>query len=61
MRIIFLDVDGALNNIHSTERCRGFIGIEDSKVEILKENLAGKEKEIFIKGIKNSGYRIIFE
>ena len=37
MRIIFLDVDGVLNNIHSTERCRGFIGIEDSKVEILKE------------------------
>lgn len=37
MKIIFLDVDGVLNNIHSTERCRGFIGIEDSKVEILKE------------------------
>ncbi len=35
--------------------------IKIENMEILKENLAGKEKEIFIKGIKNSGYRIIFE
>ena len=37
MKVIFLDVDGVLNTQFSKSRCGGFIGIDDSKVKLLKE------------------------
>ena len=37
MKIIFLDVDGVLNCKSSKSRCGGFLGIDDSKVKLLKE------------------------
>ena len=37
MKVIFLDVDGVLNTQFSESRCCGFIGIDDSKVKLLKE------------------------
>ena len=38
MRIIFLDIDGVLNNRYTKERSnRGFIGIDPAKVRLLKE------------------------
>lgn len=36
MRIIFLDVDGVLNNDETKERCMGFLGIDPAKVQLLK-------------------------
>lgn len=36
MKVIFLDVDGVLNCRSSKSRCGIFIGIDDSKVKILK-------------------------
>ena len=35
--IIFLDIDGVLNNYDTKDRFRGFIGIDDKLVDILKE------------------------
>lgn len=38
MRVIFLDVDGVLNDIHSRTRSpSGFIGIDDDKVRVLRQ------------------------
>lgn len=36
-RVIFLDIDGVLNCISSKSRCRGCIGIDNSKVKLLKQ------------------------
>ena len=36
MRIIFLDVDGVLNNNYTTDRYNGFIGIDQKLVDRLK-------------------------
>lgn len=36
MKIIFLDVDGVLNNDDTKERCMGFTGIDPEKVKLLK-------------------------
>ncbi len=35
INVIFLDVDGVLNNRFSTSRCIGMLGIDDDKVERL--------------------------
>lgn len=37
IKIIFLDIDGVLNNKHSKSRCCGFIGIDNDKVKRLKQ------------------------
>lgn len=37
INIIFLDIDGVLNSNDTLERCGQYIGIEDQKVELLKE------------------------
>lgn len=37
MKIIFLDIDGVLNCKYSKSRCGGYIGIDDKKVDRLKE------------------------
>jgi hypothetical protein len=34
-RVLFLDVDGVLNNRHTTDRWQGFIGIDDDKAKLL--------------------------
>ena len=34
-RVVFLDIDGVLNEIRSTSRCCGFIGIDNSKAQTL--------------------------
>ena len=36
LKIIFLDVDGVLNCKSTPDRCYGYIGIEDEKVNHLK-------------------------
>ena len=37
INIIFLDIDGVLNTKTTVERCGPYIGIEDQKLELLKE------------------------
>ena len=37
MNIIFLDIDGVLNNFRTQDSIKGYLGIEDSKVNLLKE------------------------
>ena len=37
MKVIFLDIDGVLNCKSSKSRCGGFLGIDDTKVKLLKE------------------------
>jgi hypothetical protein len=37
MKVIFLDVDGVLNCIHSKSRCCGYIGIDNDKVKRLRK------------------------
>ena len=36
MIYLFLDIDGVLNNDETKERCMGFLGIDPSKVKLLK-------------------------
>lgn len=35
--VIFLDIDGVLNTDYTRDRCCGYTGIEDSKVQLLKQ------------------------
>ena len=37
MKVIFLDIDGILNNDFTRETCEGFTFVEDGKVLLLKE------------------------
>lgn len=37
MKVIFLDIDGVLNSVKSKSRYDGYIGIDNSKVKLLKE------------------------
>lgn len=37
MKVIFLDIDGVLNDNASNARCQGYIGIDDRKVRLLSE------------------------
>lgn len=37
MNVIFLDVDGVLNNEYTTDRIKGYVGIDDNKVRLLKQ------------------------
>lgn len=37
MDVIFLDVDNVLNNVYTKDRVKGYRGIDDKKVKILKK------------------------
>lgn len=37
MKVIFLDIDGVLNDNNSKSRCMGYIGIDDRKVKLLSK------------------------
>lgn len=39
MNVIFLDIDGVLNCERTKERCRGMVGINPGKVELLKQTV----------------------
>lgn len=47
INIIFLDIDGVLNSNQTLERCGPYIGIEDQKLELLKE-LINKTKAYIV-------------
>lgn len=48
IKIIFLDVDGVLNCRTSQSRCRGYIGIDNSKVKVLKRIVAQTNARIVL-------------
>ena len=63
IRIIFLDIDGVLNNEQSPDRCGYYIGIEDGKVELLKQIVDATDAKIVLSstwrlGIDNKGHRL---
>ena len=63
MRIIFLDIDGVLNNEDTEDRCGYYIGIEDAKVELLKQIVDETGAKIVLSstwrlGIDNRGHRL---
>lgn len=46
--IVFLDVDGVLNCMSTTDRIKDYIGIDDNKVAVLKEMVAIMDAEIVL-------------
>ena len=46
--VIFLDVDGVINTSETKEKCCGYRGIDDEKVELLKRLIDGVEGEIVL-------------
>lgn len=47
-KVVFLDVDGVLNTPDSKSRCNGCIGIDSSKVVLLKEIVEATGAEIVL-------------
>lgn len=63
MKIIFLDIDGVLNHENTPDRCGIYIGIEDRKVELLKQIVDSTGAKIVLSstwrlGINNKGHRL---
>lgn len=54
MRVLFVDIDGVLNSITSKSRCDGFIGIDNSKVKLLKEIIDKTNAKIVLVSIWKS-------
>ena len=58
LKIIFLDVDGVLNCSSTTDRCGRYIGIESSKVGLLKQIVdATKAKIVLVSTWKECWYK----
>lgn len=56
MKIIFLDIDGVLNCSVTKDRCGVFIGIEDSKVMLLKQVVDATDAKIVLSSTWRLGY-----
>lgn len=46
--IVFLDIDGVLNNDFTTDDCCGFTGIDDEKIELLKKIVVSQNASIVL-------------
>lgn len=58
MRIIFLDIDGVLNNICTGETFEGNIGIDQANLEALQKLVEESEKEEQTEIVLTSSWRI---
>lgn len=63
MKILFMDVDGVLNCENTPDRCGIYIGIEDDKVELLKQIIDATDAKIVLSstwrlGFNNKGHRL---
>lgn len=61
MKVIFLDIDGVLNCQASKSRCAGFIGIDDDKVERLREIVKATNAEIVLCSSWKTGWEHHFK
>jgi hypothetical protein len=48
MKVLFLDVDGVLNNSHTKERVHGFTGVDAAMAKKLTDWLEGKDIKIVL-------------
>lgn len=48
MKVIFLDIDGVMNCVHTKDRISGFIGIDSAKVELLKQIIDNTGAEVVL-------------
>lgn len=48
MKVIFLDIDGVLNNVGSKSRCCGYIGIDNNKVKLLRHIIESTGAQIIL-------------
>lgn len=58
MRIIFLDIDGVLNNIKTKENFRGYVGIDEKNLQALKSFIDESNKEDETKIVLSSSWRL---
>ena len=58
MRVIFLDIDGVLNNIKTKENFRGYIGIDEKNLQALKSFIDESNKEDETKIVLSSSWRL---
>ena len=63
LKILFLDIDGILNCENTTDLCGKYIGIEDSKVTLLKQVIDATNAKIVLSstwrlGLNNKGHRL---
>lgn len=56
MKIIFLDIDGVLNCEYSKSRCDGFIGIDMTKLRLLKQIVDATGAKIVLSSTWRIGY-----
>lgn len=56
MKIIFLDIDGVLNNQFSKSRCGQFIGIDNDKVKLLRKIVDATGAKIVLSSTWRLGY-----
>ena len=54
--IIFLDVDGVLNNMTTVDTIKGFVGIDSRNVEVLKQLVEMFEAEIVLSSSWKTGW-----
>ena len=57
MKIIFLDIDGVLNNIHTRESFEDFIFVSDEKILLLKKIICSTNAKIVLSSTWRKGWR----
>ncbi len=56
VKIIFLDIDGVLNNLYTKETFEGFVFVEDEKILLLKEIIESTNAEIVLTSTWRKGW-----
>lgn len=56
MRIIFLDIDGVLNNLYTEERFGGYVFVEDERIMLLKKIVDCTDAQIVLSSSWRKGW-----